>query len=107
MKAVRAPTIAIHCRTASATNSGPLSERIQAGMPRRRKRSVSTSMTSVEETRDNAYLATLHIALDRIAAWSPDLPLVALGLDGYKKDPLRGICLTMPGFNRTARAIGN
>ena len=50
MKAVRAPTAAIHRLTASATNSGPLSERIQAGMPRRMNRSVSTSMTSVEES---------------------------------------------------------
>ncbi len=50
MKAVRALTAAIHRLTASATNSGPLSERIQVGMPRRMNRSVSTSMTSIEES---------------------------------------------------------
>ncbi len=50
MKAVRAPTNAIHRRTASATNSGPLSERIQVGTPRKINRSVSVSITSLEES---------------------------------------------------------
>ncbi len=58
------------------------------------------------ETRDNAYLSSLDTALNRIAAWGPDILFVALGVDGYEKDPLRGICLTTPGFNRIARAIG-
>ncbi|MXW92387.1 MAG: histone deacetylase family protein [Rhodospirillaceae bacterium] len=58
------------------------------------------------ETRDNAYLAALDTALNRITAWGADILFVALGVDGYEKDPLRGICLTTPGFNRIARAIG-
>ena len=59
MKAVRAPTAAIHRRTASATNSGPLSERIQVGMPRRMNRSVNTSMTSIEESLRRTRMARL------------------------------------------------
>ncbi|MCY4190639.1 MAG: histone deacetylase family protein [Rhodospirillaceae bacterium] len=58
-------------------------------------------------TGDNSYLSSLDTALNRISAWSPDILLVALGLDGYEKDPLQGISLTTPGFNRIARAIGN
>jgi hypothetical protein len=41
-----APTIAIQSLSALAIISGPLSERIFAGMPRRMNRSDSTSMTS-------------------------------------------------------------
>ena len=37
-------------RTASAANSGPLSNLTQAGIPRRLNKSVRTSMTSVEES---------------------------------------------------------
>ena len=55
MKAVRAPTAATHRRTASATNSGPLSERVQAGI----NRSVITSMTSVEESLRRTRMARL------------------------------------------------
>ncbi len=58
------------------------------------------------DTRDNAYLTALDGALNRIAAWGADLLLVALGLDGYEKDPLRGFGLTTPGFARIAQAIG-
>jgi hypothetical protein len=48
MYAVLAPTAAIQSLTACATNSGPLSDLIKAGTPRRINRSVSTLMTSVE-----------------------------------------------------------
>jgi hypothetical protein len=48
MKAVLAPTAVIHFLTFSATNSGPLSERMNSGGPRRMKRSVKASTTSVE-----------------------------------------------------------
>ena len=57
-------------------------------------------------TGDNAYLTALDSALNRIAAWGPDILFIALGVDGYEKDPLQGISLTTPGFNRIARAIG-
>ena len=48
MKAVFAPTAAIQFRTAVAMNSGPLSERMWLGTPRRMNWSASTSITSVE-----------------------------------------------------------
>ena len=48
MKAVFAPTAAIQVLTFSAMNSGPLSERTKSGGPRRMKRSVRASTTSVE-----------------------------------------------------------
>lgn len=48
MNAVLAPTALIQPLTASAMNSGPLSDRIYAGTPRNMNRSVSASMTSVE-----------------------------------------------------------
>ena len=44
---------------APATNSGPLSERIQAGIPRRMKRSVRTSLTSTEENLRRTRIARL------------------------------------------------
>src|SRR5712672_2988312 len=48
---VFAPTAPIHSCTALATNSGPLSERICPGTPRRMNRSESTSMTSIDLSR--------------------------------------------------------
>lgn len=46
MLAVLAPTAAIHSRKALAMNSGPLSDRMWPGMPRRMNRSDRTSITS-------------------------------------------------------------
>ena len=48
MKAIFAPTASIQAQTSFATNSGPLSLRINADGPHRMKRSVSTSITTVE-----------------------------------------------------------
>ena len=48
------PAAAIHCRTAPATNSGPMSECMVAGMLRRMNKSVSTSMTSAEKLAPNS-----------------------------------------------------
>src|SRR3712207_9116030 len=47
MWAVWAPPAVIHVWTALATNSGPLSERMWPGTPRRMNKSESTSMTSI------------------------------------------------------------
>src|SRR5829696_558866 len=47
MQAVLAPTAEIHSWTALAMNSGPLSERMWPGTPRRMNKSESTSMTSM------------------------------------------------------------
>ena len=49
MNQVWSPTAAIHRRAVSATNAGPLSDRVYAGMPRRMNGSVSMSMTSVDD----------------------------------------------------------
>ena len=48
MQAVLAPTAAIQSLAAWATNSGPLSERMKRGAPRRMNRSVRASITSTE-----------------------------------------------------------
>src|SRR5918994_2181709 len=47
MWAVLAPTAEFHSWTALAMNSGPLSERMWPGTPRRMNKSESTSMTSM------------------------------------------------------------
>jgi hypothetical protein len=47
MQAVFAPTAVIHSCTALATNSGPLSDLIWPGVPRRMNRSDSASITSM------------------------------------------------------------
>lgn len=57
-------------------------------------------------TGDNAYLDALGGALGRIEAFGPDILFVALGFDGYEKDPFEGFNLTTQGFNRIATAIG-
>lgn len=57
-------------------------------------------------TGDNAYLDGLGDALDVVRVFAPDLLFVALGVDGYEKDPLKGFRLTTGGFGRIARAIG-
>lgn len=57
-------------------------------------------------TGDNAYLAALADALEAIRAFGPDMLFVAVGLDGYEKDPLEGFRLTTGGFGRIARALG-
>lgn len=44
------PDHAIDLRTASATNSSPLSQRIHAGTPHRKNSSVGTPSTSIEES---------------------------------------------------------
>jgi acetoin utilization deacetylase AcuC-like enzyme len=57
-------------------------------------------------TGDNAYLATLDRALGAVRSFGADILFVALGLDGYEKDPFEGFRITTPGFGRIARAIG-
>ena len=57
-------------------------------------------------TGDNAYLAALDDGLAAIRAFAPDILFVALGLDGYEKDPFEGFKITTTGFGRIAQAIG-
>lgn len=49
-------------------------------------------------TGDADYLPVLDRALERIAAFSPGALVVALGLDAYEGDPLRGLAITTDGF---------
>ena len=56
-------------------------------------------------TGNEAYLATLETALSRIADFGADVLIVALGLDAYENDPLKGLAVTTPGFARIGAAI--
>lgn len=56
-------------------------------------------------TGDDAYLKTLDIAFERIAAFGTDALVVALGLDAHIDDPFKGLAVTTPGFARIGAAI--
>lgn len=56
-------------------------------------------------TGDDAYLVALEKAFERINSFGADVLVVALGLDPYEKDPLKGFSITTPGFTRIAKAI--
>ena len=56
-------------------------------------------------TGDDAYLATLENALERISDFGADVLVVALGLDAYENDPLKGLAVTTPGFARIGAEI--
>ncbi|NMG37759.1 histone deacetylase family protein [Chelativorans sp. ZYF759] len=57
-------------------------------------------------TGDDAYLAALDTALERIAAFGADVVVVALGLDAHEADPLKGLAVTTEGFARIGAALG-
>jgi acetoin utilization deacetylase AcuC-like enzyme len=56
-------------------------------------------------TADDEYLKTLDTAIDAIGKFSPTALVVALGLDAFEGDPLRGLAITTPGFARIGRRI--
>lgn len=56
-------------------------------------------------TGDGDYLRTLETAFAHIRAFGADILIVALGLDAYEKDPLKGLAITTPGFSRIGSAI--
>ncbi len=56
-------------------------------------------------TGDDSYLATLETALARVSDFGADVLVVALGLDAYENDPLKGLAVTTPGFARIGAAI--
>lgn len=56
-------------------------------------------------TGDDVYLQTLDNALERIEAYGCDVLIVALGLDAYENDPLKGLAVTTAGFKRIGAAI--
>ena len=41
----------------------------------------------------------------RIAAFAPDVLVVALGLDAHEGDPLKGLAITTLGFARIGEAV--
>ncbi|AJK50130.1 histone deacetylase family protein [Burkholderia plantarii] len=57
-------------------------------------------------TDDEAYLAALHGACERIRAFSPGALVVALGLDAHEHDPYQSLAITTTGFFRIAAEIG-
>ncbi len=56
-------------------------------------------------TADDAYIAALDIALNRIASFGADVVVVALGLDAFVGDPFKGFAVTTEGFGRIGNAI--
>lgn len=58
-------------------------------------------------TGDDDYLTTLETAKARIHSFGADVLVVALGLDAYQHDPLKGLAITTPGFKRMGRAIAD
>lgn len=60
----------------------------------------------IRGTADDDYLRTLDGAIDNISRFSPDALVVALGLDAFEGDPLRGLAITTDGFGRMGRRIG-
>lgn len=57
-------------------------------------------------TGDDAYLTALEKAFEGIAAYNPDILVIALGLDASVDDPLAFLSITTEGFARIGAAIG-
>ncbi len=57
-------------------------------------------------TGDEDYLRALDLALKRVRDFAPGALVVALGLDGFAGDPLKGMAITTPGFARIGAALG-
>lgn len=57
------------------------------------------------KTADDGFLEALGAGIGRIAAFSPDALVVALGLDAFEGDPFGGLSVSTPGFGRIAEAI--
>jgi acetoin utilization deacetylase AcuC-like enzyme len=54
---------------------------------------------------DAEFLAALEAAFRRIRSFSPEVLVVALGLDAFEGDPFGGLSVTTPGFSRIGEAI--
>ena len=59
----------------------------------------------VHGTKDEEYLKTLNTALDRIAQFSAQAMVIALGLDAYEGDPYKGLGISTGGFEEIASEI--
>ena len=57
-------------------------------------------------TADHAYLEALSDAIRQIQAFQPGALVLALGLDAYEGDPLKGMCLSTAGFEAIGAAVG-
>ncbi len=68
-------------------------------------RGCNLNLPLVRGTGDDDYLKTLQTAFEHIRAFGADVVVVALGLDAYEKDPLKGLAVTTPGFSRIGAAI--
>ena len=58
-------------------------------------------------TGDDDYLVALNNAIDSINNFTPDALVIALGLDAYEKDPLKGLAVTTEGFKKIGARIGD
>ncbi|MDJ0683135.1 MAG: histone deacetylase family protein [Alphaproteobacteria bacterium] len=56
-------------------------------------------------TIDHGFLMTLDQALEKIRLYAPGALVVALGLDAYEGDPLKGLKITTEGFGYIAARI--
>lgn len=56
-------------------------------------------------TGDAGWLSALQSALAAIRTFAPGALVVALGLDAYEGDPLRGLAITTPGFRQIGAVI--
>lgn len=56
-------------------------------------------------TDDDRYMTTLDTALATLRAYSPGALVVALGLDAFVGDPLKGMAITTAGFARITAAL--
>lgn len=68
-------------------------------------RGFNLNLPLVRGTADDDYLKTLETAFDHIRAFGADVVVVALGLDAYENDPLKGLAITTRGFHRIGAAI--
>ncbi len=58
-------------------------------------------------TTDDAWIAAIETALDRIAAFNPGALMLSLGLDAHEKDPLQGMQVSFDGFRRAGKLIAD
>jgi acetoin utilization deacetylase AcuC-like enzyme len=49
-------------------------------------------------TGDDGYITALRGAARQLQAFAPGALVVALGLDAFERDPLKGLAITTPGF---------
>ena len=58
-----------------------------------------------KSTEDDAYLAALEDALATVNAYAPGALVLALGLDAYIDDPLKGMRLSTNAFERIGKSV--